>query len=371
MATAATTPERSPTGDTLAMRHLRLWLRPLGRVLAAAVERQQASAQHVGPADVRAGCITDRHAEELLAQAAREAASGFPDLPPLRLNTSEETAEHALLDLARGRETQLPLAQLRAGGLDEVEVAMLLIVAAMEISVAYSRLYGYLVDDLTRCSASVELVLRLTRGDAEPEWRRRRMLDRCARLRHSGLLVAEPDRNGTELRSRLQLGAGVFAWLTGACATMPCRLDDPDLITLHAADFELGDRPGAAAAIDMLRRGGAVGVWGASVDGVADVALGIAAATKRAVYRCSCSSERRMELLDAALAAATHHEAALWIRCDRHASSGGFRPDPAERPRAMATEMSARTRLLCRPARGRHSEQIASGRHRRGSYCRR
>jgi hypothetical protein len=316
VATAANTQELTMSGDTLAMRHLRLWLRPLGRVLATAIEHQQAAAKQIGPADVRAGCITERHASELLAQAVREGSHGFLQLPPLRLTDSEAAAERALIELARKRGVELPIARLRAEGLEEVEWIMLLIAAAGEISVAFGRLYGYLVDDLTRCAPGVELMLRLTSGDETPQWRRRRMLDRQARLRRSGLLIAEADRSGAELRSRLQLGNGVFAWLTGACATLPCRLEDPDLIAPRIEDFELRDDPDVTTAVALLRSGGAIGVWGGSAEGVGDVALGLAAAADRLVYRCSASGDRRLDLFEAALACAAHHEAALWINAD-------------------------------------------------------
>lgn len=302
--------------ETLALRHMRLWLRALNRVLATAVAHQQKQAAQVAATERRSDCITGPHATLLLREAIHHGQQGFPRLARLALLERELEAEQTLLSRARSIRAALPLASLRDEGLTDTELAAVLITTAPEISIAYGRLYGYVVDDLTRAAPTVELLLRLTSGDGAPESTRRSLLGLHARLRRSGLLISETNGGASDLHARLRLGPGVFEWLIGAQGAPPFRLEDPDLLDPKVEGLDLAHDPAAASALACLAHGGVVGVWGQPAEGVGDAVCGLAEAAGRRVYRLPAAGETPLETLAAGMARATHYEAALWIDSD-------------------------------------------------------
>lgn len=262
------------------MRHLRLWLGPLGRTLAAAAARQGEAITALRSAGtVAADCITPGHAALLLEQALDLARGDAPALPRIALDIAEAAAEAALLAVAESECAPLPLQRLAdEASLAPFERAALIGVAAAELSTAYERLYAYLTDDLARAHASAELLLLLTSGDPVPTALRRRAFGPAGVLRRLGLLVA--DGTGPEARVPLRLGPGLLDWLAGAQPGCPLRLRDPDLV--QPAPGPLPPGPEAALARDLLRRGtGLVGVWGGIGTAVADTVEALAAAAGR------------------------------------------------------------------------------------------
>ncbi len=301
--------------ETPALEHLRLWLRALNRVLALAVSQQQKQALEASASERRADCITVPHATQLLRDAIRTGQTGFPPLARFDLLDAELEAERALRQ--RFPDAAPPLLTLRDAGLVDAELAAVVIVAAPELSTAYGRLYGYVVDDLTRSEPTIELVLRLTSGDPLPLARRRRLLAAQATLRRCGLLVAEARAGERELPMPLGLGPGVLEWLIGARQRAPVRLDDPDLIDPQregVEPLECGSTPEAAPALACVARAGVVGIWGHGR--VGDLACALAAAAERRRYRLPAAGDSPLQTLAAALHRAAHEDAILWIDAD-------------------------------------------------------
>ena len=312
-------PDRQSLQPPLAVRHLHLWMKALNRVLAAAIKLEHARGAAIGAADLTAMCVTDRHAAVLLREVESLAEGEAPTLPAMALTAPETGREIELIEAAAAGGARLPLTRLeREAGLSAFERAALVIVAAPELASAYGRLYGYVLDDMTRWRPNVELVLDLTRADALPEPERRLRLSPHRPLLRLGLLNTT-DRP-VDLRSVLSLGPGVTDWLLGAQRTAPFTLSDPALISLESIE------PGQAQEPEIERlatgfRSGTVklaGIWGPAASGVADAVMVTARLAGRPLYRCWGPSGGRhtADGLAEALAAAAASDAILWLPLD-------------------------------------------------------
>jgi hypothetical protein len=290
------------------MRHLRLWLGALDRVITAALEVQAERAAALAGRQIAVHAITPDHARLLAEQGAAFLRGGYAPLPALALDDDETTAERALLAEADA----LPLARL-ASHLAPHERAALLICAAAALSPVHERLFAYLVDDMARPHVSVELLLLLTAGEAVSEPVRRHDFGPGGRLARLGLVALEGPAGSA--RAIVRLRDPVLAWLGGAHRTPPLRLTDPDLIAAPAA-LPLPEGAETALAIAMLAAGeGVVAIWG-SGDRAA-LAEGLAAAARRPLRRIAPARAQPLEeATEAALAQAAGEDTIAWLDLD-------------------------------------------------------
>lgn len=306
--------------------HFNVWLRALNRAVAAAVGVQQARSNRilgdVGPA----GGVSPNHADLLVAEVAALVEEGHPILPAIALDRSEIAVEARLV--AESPET-LPLERLRGEArLSPFEINALLIAIAPQVDTAYSRLYGYLLDDLTRLEPSVELILRLTHDQSVAIGTRRQMLGSGGRLRRLGLLAA-PDPLASDLRTVLQPPAGLVEWLLGGQAAPPVTLADLQLIrpatTLRLASNAQPEVRCLQQSTDAL-----IGLWGGDPSRHDDAVIALAAGAGCGVYR-SLAESRDVDwasTLRREAAAARGCNAALWIET-RRLLTGGSSGDAA------------------------------------------
>ena len=331
-------PPAAHQGEPPAMRQLRLWLGALDRIIAAAVDRQNAIARELSRRPLLAHAITPEHASGLAEQSARLSRAGYPVLPDIALEADEQAADAALAASTREQGLILPLERLeREAGLAAHERAVLIILAAAEMSPLHERLYAYLGDDLGRAHASVDLALLLTSGTSAPEAVRRHALGPAGLLRRLGL-VAAVDGPASTARTVLRLTPGVLDWLSGARATPPMRLRDPDQID-RPEPCAMPRSAETALAISFLSGGsGLVGIWGEGDR--AALAEGLACASGRPLRRLFCNDPTAS--LDVAvaegLALASGCDAIAWleldgmvgieVRGDRLAAALASRPQP-------------------------------------------
>ena len=183
----------------------------------------------------------------------------------------------------------------------------LIILAAVEMSPLHDRLYAYLVDDLARAHASVDLVLMLTAGASASEAVRRHALGPAGRLRQLGL-VAAADGPTSTAHSVLRLTPGVLDWLSGARVTPPVRFRDPDQID-RPEPCAMPQTAETALAVSFLAGGSAlIGIWGEGDRGA--LAEGLACASGRQLHRLTYRDS------SASLEAAVAEGLALAAGCD-------------------------------------------------------
>ncbi|UZK70300.1 ATP-binding protein [Sphingomonas sp. S1-29] len=318
MADAVATPATSRS--QIATTHFHLWLRALNRTIAAAVRVRHERARRLRGDLTSTNGISPHHADLLVAEVEALVATGHARLPPIALDAREASVEERLL--ADASATQ-PLARLRCeADLDPFDVAALLIAAAPQIDTAYERLYGYLLDDLTRLAPSVELVLHLTRDGGLSEGARRLRLGAGGLLRRLGLL-ATADPLACEMRTVLQPAPGLVEWLLGGTACPPVPLADPQLL-MSAAPIA-GDAcppPQARRLLDAFDA--VIGIWGSDPGRHDDAVIVLAAQAGFGVYRSLAAGREanwEVKLRREALAAAACN-AVLWIDTRRLISAG-------------------------------------------------
>jgi ATPase family associated with various cellular activities (AAA) len=297
-----------PPQEPAAMRHLRLWLGALDRVIAAALEVQAERAAALTGRQIAAHAITPDHAQLLAEQGAAFFSNGYPLLPAVTLDGGEAVLERALLS----EEQTLPLAR-RATHLARHERSALLICAAAALSPIHERLFAYLVDDMARPHVSVELLLLLTAGETASEPIRRHDFGPGGRLARLGLVTVEGPAGSA--RAIVRPRDPVLAWLGGARRTAPLRLADPDLIATPAA-LPLPEGAETALAIAILEAGeGLVAIWGPGDR--AALAEGIAAAAGRPLRRIAPARAQPLdEAIEDALARAAGEDAIAWLDLD-------------------------------------------------------
>lgn len=300
--------------------HLHLWLRALNRTIAAAVRVQHERARRLRGDLGTADGISPHHADLLVAEVEALVATGHARLPPIALDPQENQVEERLLADAAALP---PLARLcRDAGLDQFDFAALLIAVAPQIDTAYERLYGYLLDDLTRLAPSVELVLRLTRDSSFAEGARRLRLGAGGPLRRLGLLTTG-DPLACELRTVLHPVPGLMAWLLGGTLSPPVPLTDPQLLTPPtpiAGDVRL---PPPARCLRNAPDA-VIGVWGSEPGLHDDAVIALAAQAGFAVYRSLAAGSEAdwATKLRREAAAAADCNAVLWIDTRRLTGAG-------------------------------------------------
>lgn len=295
--------------------HFYLWLRALNRTIAAAVAVQQARARRLSGEEGPAEGVSPHHADLLVAQVETLVASGHPTVPPIALDTREAGVEERLL---ADSPVVPPLDRLRREtGLTAFDFATLLIVAAPQADSAYGRLYGYLLDDLTRLAPSVELILRLTRDGSVASGVRRWRLGPGGLLRRLGLLtVADP--LACELRTVLQPAPGLMEWLLGGAPAPPVPFADPQLLVPAAPRCTAAPISPAARCLREAPNA-LIGLWGADPGRHDDAVVALAAEAGCGVYRslATLGDPDWGARLRREAAAAAGCDALLWVETRR------------------------------------------------------
>ncbi|WP_428268719.1 AAA family ATPase [Haliangium sp.] len=287
--------------------HLLLRLRPLHRALRAAVDwRAEVSGRTVAPSVPATSsplCVSDDDAR-LLCDYLDDRLRGRdePALdsgePLCALTATERSLETLLRAQAGERGQRLPIDALASDlGLDELELDSLLLAVAPELDRGYELLYGYLVDDLDRRAASVELVCAAHGLGVRALARVYRALGPAGKLVRLGLLsdLGEPI---TERHRVLRPSRAAVAFLMTGAGAPTALFSDPAEVTPAARDQAPGgvdaDQLDAVAA--AVRRGQVdlIGVWGPLGSAREDTVRVLAARAERPLRR----------LLDAELAAA-------------------------------------------------------------------
>ncbi len=296
----------------LASAELRLRLGPLHRALARAVARRPD-----GHARDAGGYTADLVAATA-AYVAAEPAWG----PGLRLDDDERDALARVHHRADEAGVRLPLARLRAAGLDDVDLDLVVMASAPHLDAAFGALYAVLQDSFEATAPGPLLATRLLATGADHTRRVAEAAGPFGRTVSIGLLCPVVDRlAGPVLRPadglvELLRGSSVDLGLLGLPEAGSDVAPRGDAVPgVDPADLDALARAFAAGVVDV------VGVWGASrtvADAVARALAGsrdlvrvggadAAAGLQRAsVRRCVCLvdvADDRTESDDEALAA--------------------------------------------------------------------
>lgn len=305
----------------LAIRHLALRLRPVNRALGAAVQRQAALAARLARPDITHLCITDDQVQVLLRDA--DALLDGADAQEGVAASEEDLAlELGLRSEAKAAGAELPLDALaRLQGLSTFDQQALLLCAAPEIERGYERIFGYVLDDMNRRGACIELLCALG-GDGL----RQRLTDRLAlgphgKLRRTGMLRTWGEAY-SEMRQELRLGTGMLDCLCGAGT--PEAFRDPAEVSCVAAPPPPGEATQFVRAARGVRDGAIaiVGIWGPARSGHAEAAQAIAVAAGKPLRRFVTASDVPAAL-HAAIGAAAVLGAILWIPTEAFGEEAG------------------------------------------------
>ncbi|NOT27618.1 MAG: ATP-binding protein [Acidobacteria bacterium] len=312
----------------LATEHLLLRMRRLNRSLKIAVDRQRQANRALAIANTKGVYLTDTQAETLLARV--DAFVHGQPIAPVQAPVSDEEAplEKELRSRVITERQLLPLDRLAELGVSRAEQDAIALCAAPELDRAYERIYGYILDDLTRRAPSVALLQELTAETAAERAWSLHAFGPFGRLRRRGLLIPSGQAE-SEARQALRLGAGVLDYLiTGrgapaATFSDPAELDVPTPIAVPIGVDAVGLEKIATA----LRTGAVdvVGVWGPTADGLDDIVRALCSRVGTRVRRLVMSGARgdsgRDELGKALLACETLHSL-LWVDIRRISGEG-------------------------------------------------
>lgn len=284
--------------NDLPIQHLLLSLRPVNRALRAAVARQTRAAARLDFPDAAAVCTTQQQVGLLLDDVDEhlfQPSSTGREVDALCLNEEERAAEQQMRDVAARHGVALPLLEMTVDArLTPFEKFALLSCCAAEVDRSYERIFGYIMDDMTRRAPSVDLLCELASADAATRLLHRRELSEVARLRRVGLLQS-CDQATPSLRTELRLGPYVFDYLLGSRPIPTGLWRDPNEVDLTSKELLL-----TPATVRRLERLGeaitrrdldVVGIWGGD-GGPADAAIAIAQAAGRPLRRLALSQVR-------------------------------------------------------------------------------
>jgi hypothetical protein len=242
---------------TLAIEHLLLRMRGLNRALHAAVETQRTAAERFARPGLASLCVTDEHVHALLddVDALVAHGNGASITATTDLTEHEHEVEQQLRTYAGEQGYGLPFDVLSESlDLSDEEQVALLVCAAPEVSPAYSRIYGYVLDDLNRQQPCVELICLLAAQTAPQRLALRRKLGRYGRLRLSGLL--QPLAEATiEARQELRIHpAGLHFLLGGPCDTASLFRDRDEVVLPDELDLPPDVDPATMQRTSIARR---------------------------------------------------------------------------------------------------------------------
>jgi hypothetical protein len=262
----------------LAVAHLLSRLESLAPPLRAAVAVRQAISDAVYPPGAPALHVTADQVERALATLSPPVPAAAPGADPGELvlhgraasvsaagdlarhegaaaAPAADPAELALRARAAAAGVRLPLDAIVAEhGLSAFERDVLVVCAAPEIDRGYERVFGFIVDDLARGAASVELCCALGAPAISERLARRRLLGPLARLRRTGLVEARGDA-GTDLRQELRLAPALLDALLGGPGDLRGAFPDPAEVVALAPEALASPAPALLDAADALRAG--------------------------------------------------------------------------------------------------------------------
>ena len=276
---------------SLAIDHLLLRLQPLNRALRVAVERQRRAAERFVRPGMAPLCITNEHVSALLADVDVLAVEGndgqtggASGMDARELEIQKELRAHA-----EARGVKLPLDVLSESlGLRPFEEVAVLVCAAPEVERSYGRIYGYVLDDLTRQQPCVELICMLAADSTRQRLALRRALGRFGHLRRTGILQPLGEA-AIEARQELRLAPTLLDYLLGAPSdpTMFFR-DRAELILPPSAELphEVTHETIERLAMSIIeRKVSAVGVWGPRHSGKEELLFAVASAAGTSLRR--------------------------------------------------------------------------------------
>ncbi|MEA2860003.1 MAG: hypothetical protein QOC72_2042 [Methylobacteriaceae bacterium] len=291
-----------------ALSHLRLRLQGIHRVLRAAVIAQIERAAHLARADLTPLCITEDEALHLLADADRF-VSETRSLPTPSDAAPDHDAEAALRAQAREMGLALPLDTLvRRFDLSEFEQFAILVCAATEFDRSYERLFAFILDDLSRRTACLELLTLLAAHSFEDRATLRHALSRHGKLRRCGLLIARGE--ASEPRLELRVADGLADYLAGDGSDLLCR--DPMITPESPRDTRAGPLARAIAS-------GAVriaGIWGSQHSAKEDFVHTLGAALGKRLRPWTIPGDAVLASFHDAAQEAGHDRGLLWISAD-------------------------------------------------------
>src|SRR3954468_11236644 len=342
----------------LAISHLKLRLHGIHRVLDAAVRAQIDHAARLVRADLTPICITEDEALHLLDDAERFVLDA--GAAPWQLEDAVPDAEAEAELRAQGQDAGivLPLDGL-AGRFDlsAVEQFAVLLCAAPDLDRGYERIYAFILDELNRRSACVELVSMLAAASFPDRIACRHALARFGKLRRCGILVARGD--GGELRQELRLGDGLLGYLTGDGSDLACLCRD----TVTAPEACAGAPDPRVARFAEGFSGGALrvaGVWGPPQSGKDEFvhALALALGARLRGWTPPADSTPALASLRDAAQETVVAGCLLWICADDFTQ-----PAHRETARMLARELAtASVRVVLTAAQPwRPAELLASG----------
>jgi hypothetical protein len=307
------------TPSELAIRHLALRMQPLARVLQRAVERQAQLAGKLLRPDATPLCVTDEQVTQLLSEI-QGAVQVEPSADEWVLSDAERVAERELRAAAESLNTRLPLELLRErANLSEHEVRMLLVCVAPEIDRAYERIYAYVLDDLNRRYACVELLTQLCARHWSMRMQLHSLTGANSRLRRLGLVKCHGEAP-TTLRQQLQCSPALVEFLLGSNAAFVESLRDPEEVRWAGLQvLPPGETRSRLEQIaDRMRQGGldCISIWGPRARGLHAALQLLGKRTDRGLRRfrpvASMQTTMRVELAGAIERSAAVN-AVLWL----------------------------------------------------------
>ncbi len=318
----------------LAARDLLTALRTVRRALGAAVQRRAARSSRVHPPGSPELWLSGEQALGLLDEVDSPPEDGRLWLTP---TPAEEADRVVLRERAAAAGITLPLDRLIAElELDALEVGWLLTCAAPEIDSTFGRLFGFVLDDLTRSRPCVELLVALS-GAGYSGLTLRAGLGPFGTLRRCRLLEAVGE-SVLEFRQELRLTRPALRLLLGQ-AVDPAAFRDPDEVQVAPSERV----PAGADAARVRRLGAALrdgrlavaGIWGGDPITRERAAAAAAAAGRLPLRRFQ--AELDSAALVHALAAAAALGAALLVELDGTREVDSERLDGLERALAATS----------------------------------
>jgi hypothetical protein len=297
----------------LAVSHLKLRLQGIHRVLRAAVLAQIDRAARLVRADLTPLCITEDEALRLLDDAERFALDTFPRGWQLTDAAPDTEAEVALRGRAQDAGVALPLDRLALQfELTDFEQFAVLACAAPELDHSYERIYAFILDELSRGTACVELVSVLASPSLDDRIVFRHALARFGKLRRCGILVARGDAG--ELRRELRVADGLIGYLTGDGSDLAFLCRD----TMTTPGEKIPADPRAAQFAGAMSAGALriVGIWGPQQSAKEEFAYALGAALGARLRHWTMPADGILVSLRDAAQEAIAGDGLLWIVAD-------------------------------------------------------
>jgi hypothetical protein len=183
------------TPGEVALCDLRLRLAPLARAMTVEVERWATQTGRLTEPRSSPMAITERHARLLLDRATAFTAAPGEYGPGLSPTPAERELLDRLNEHARRSGVAVPCAELVDRGLREMDLSLLLMVAAPAFDASFGGLYAYLQDSFEATAPGPRLAVRLLATSPETERLATDAAGPFGLLRSTGLIeVTAPDR---------------------------------------------------------------------------------------------------------------------------------------------------------------------------------